>query len=194
MLMSSSPRSIASATPCGSSPVSTIALPMYHAAPTGSMELAIRWSTTTLGMGTSISFTPSIPSRRQTARSTVTVVCWSIKSCVSLAMFAADWRALSTNSPFKLSLLCIDLPPDKSKPCGRGLTLPQSNGSSLIICSRSSACRRNDPYGAAWWVQDTSAQRPVQGLQHRSAGQPCACLRKRRNGTRSCKPRARYRW
>ena len=88
----------------GPLPVSTMALPIQKAAPWGSAPLSIRWSTTTLGRGTSEASTPSMPSRRQMVRSTATVVQPSIKRWVSSATRAAWARACSTSLKSRFSL------------------------------------------------------------------------------------------
>ena len=162
---SSSPLSMASATAWGSLPVSIIALPMAHAAPIGRKDVAIMWSTTTLGRGTSISLTPSMPSRRQTARSTVTVVCWSMNRWVSSATWSADWRAWLTSSKFKPSLLSIVLP---------------------LISSRDARC------AAAWWAPDSAAWCPQRPRPRRSSP-PSSCRCRRRSGSSGHSAQAEYR-
>ena len=103
-----SPLSIPSATSWGPIPSSAMALPIRRAAPSLKMLFWVRCSTTTLGMGTSTSLIPSMPSRRHTVRSTATVVCRSMKRWVSSATLRAEVRAFSTktwSSPI-LDVIC----------------------------------------------------------------------------------------
>ncbi len=108
LVISSSSVATFSAICCGLKPVCIMALAMKNKAPSLSTPLSLRASTTTLGSGTSLSSTPSMPIKRHRVRSTATVVYCSTKVCTSCAMPLAKPLAYSTFSKSKPNLLfCI---------------------------------------------------------------------------------------